>query len=108
MPPKPQQQRRTSAPPDSLPPKSDALPSDLRREDQTAVAPDSVPGPDEESAGDEPVGAHSLSPDGGAADHPIHDDDPAEDFTPDDYEEQIDDVAKARRDQANRATADEK
>ena len=110
MPPKPQQQRKPSpAPPDSLPPKSDNLPGDLRREDPaaTAVAPDALPGSEDELEEDGPVGAHALAPDGGDETHPIHDDDPAEDYTPGDYEEQIDKLEQARRGQAKRATADE-
>jgi len=108
MPPKPQASRKpSSAPPDSLPPSSDALPGDLRREDQRQVPPDSLPDKDEEAARDDILGAHPLAPDGGDENHPIHDDDPSEDFTPDDYEEQIDEVAKSRRDQTKRATADE-
>ena len=67
MPPKPQPPRReSSAPPDSVTPKPDALPGDLRREDQTAIAPDSLPGSEDEIAEDEPQGAHALAPDGGA------------------------------------------
>src|SRR4029079_6388832 len=108
MPPKPQRQRQQSpTPPDSLPPPSDALPGDLRRADQRQVPPDSLPASDEEAARDGSFGAHPLAPDGGDENHPIHDDDPAEDFTPGDYEEQIDEVAQSRRDQAKRATADE-
>ena len=108
MPPKPQPPRReSSAPPDSVTPKPDALPGDLRREDQTAIAPDSLPSSEDEIAEDEPLGAHAPAPDGGAPDHPIHDDDPSQEFTPRDYEEQIDDLAKARVDEQKRATADE-
>ena len=62
----------------------------------------------ENTDGDESRGAHSLAPDGGDADHPIHDDDPSEDFTPRDYEEQIDEVADARADQEKRADVEEK
>jgi len=108
MPPKPLAQRKTSStPPDSLPPATDAVPGDLRREDQGQVPPDSLPNADEEAARDGSVGAHALAPDGGDEDHPIHDDDPSEDFTPGDYEEQIDEVAESRRDQEKRATVDE-
>ncbi len=82
------------APPDSVTPKPDALPGDLRREDQTAIAPDTLPGSEDEIAEDEPLGAHAVAPDGGAPDHPIHDDDPSQEFTPRDYEEQIDDLAR--------------
>ena len=47
-------------------------------------------------------------PDGGDENHPIHDDDPSEDFTPRDYEEQIDEVADSRKDQRKRANVEEK
>jgi hypothetical protein len=104
MPPKdPQQKRReSSAPPDSVAPASDAIPGELRREDpaSTAVAPDLPAGIDESGTpADEelPLAAHRPSEDGGSLDHPIHDDDPSEDFTPGDYEEQIDEVADARK-----------
>jgi len=107
MPPKPQAPRKTSTPPDSIPSSSDALPGDLRRDDQAQVPPDSLPDRDEEAARDESLGAHPLAPDGGDETHPIHDDDPSEDFTPDKYEEQIDEIEKARVDQEKRATADE-
>jgi hypothetical protein len=108
MPPKPMQDRRESpAPPDSITPTPDALPGDLRREDQTAIAPDTLPLSEDELDEDEPLGAHRMAPDGGAEDHPIHDDDPSEDFTPRDYEEQIEKVAEAREAEAKRATADE-
>jgi hypothetical protein len=103
LPPKnPQQQRReSSAPPDSVTPKPDSLPGDLRRTDQRETPPDSLPQADE----DIPVTGHSLAPDGGVAQHPIHDDDPEEDFTPGDYEEQIDKVADTRRGQRERDIA---
>ena len=108
MPPKPMQERKeSSAPPDSVTPTRDELPGDLRREDQTAVAPDTLPSSEDDISEEEPMGAHSLAPDGGAEDHPIHDDDPSEDFTPRDYEEMIDEVADAKRDGQKRATADE-
>ncbi len=101
MPPKNPQQRRpeSSAPPDSVTPKSDALPGDLRGGDRTAIAPDSLPEIDSDAAADEdiPLAAQRPAEDGGVAQHPIHDDDPAEDFTPGDYEEQIDKVAESRK-----------
>ncbi|MBV9557338.1 MAG: hypothetical protein JO254_09680 [Pseudolabrys sp.] len=101
MPPKDPQKRRpeSSAPPDSVTPKSDALPGDLRRSDSTAVAPDTLPEIDADAPADEdiPLAAHRPSEDGGASQHPIHDDDPGEDFTPGDFEEQIDEVADARK-----------
>lgn len=74
------------------PTNSDELPSDLRRNDQPETPPDSLPETDE----DIPISGQSPSPDGGVEEHPIHDE-PEEDFTPGDYERQIDDVARARR-----------
>ena len=108
MAPKPQSPRKPSVPPDSMPARSDAVPESLRREDQPAVPPDSLPAADEETEGDEPVGAHSLAPDGGDENHPIHDDDPSEDYTPRDYEEQIDEVADARVDRQKRVDVEER
>lgn len=88
---------------------SDEQPDELRREDQATIAPDSLPDGDGEIIEDESTGAHSLAEDGGSGDHPIHDDDPSEDFTPRDYEEQIEQVAKAqaRRDQRKRTDVEE-
>jgi len=107
MPPKPQSQRPpSSAPPDSLPPEGDPLPGDLRRDDQQSIATDEVPEADENVEPDAAQGIHSPSIDGGVAQHPVHDE-PEEDFTPADYEEQIEDVAESRRDQSKRASADE-
>jgi hypothetical protein len=102
---KPQQHKVT---PGSLPPESDALPDDLRREDQQQVPPDSVPGTGEDTDRDEARGGHPLAPDGGDESHPIHDDDPSEDFTPRNYEEQIDEVADSRRNRRKRADVEEK
>lgn len=42
------------------------------------------------------MSGHSPAPDGGVDQHPIHDE-PVEDFTPDDYEQQIEDVARDLR-----------
>jgi hypothetical protein len=100
--------KHKSPPPDSLPPKSVALPGDLRREDQRSVPPDSLPEAGEDTEGDEARGGHRLAPDGGDQNHPIHDDDPSEDFTPRDYEEQIDEVADSRRNQSKRADVEER
>jgi hypothetical protein len=108
MPPKPEHKRNTSTPPDSVPPKSDAVPGELRREDQRSVPPDTLPNAGEDTARDEARGGHPLAPDGDNPNHPIHDDDPSEDFTPRDYEEQIDETADARRDQRKRADVEEK
>ena len=105
MPLKPQQQRRTNAStPDSLPKSSENLPGDLRHSDQPRMQPDQIPPSTDEEEG---PAASSLAPDGGVAEHPIHDDDPAEDFTPRDYEKQIDEVAEAARRRADRAGKDE-
>ncbi len=100
MPPKDPQQKRpeTNAPPDSVTPTSGTLPGDLRREDPSAAPPDSLPADDEISGDDDiPLAAQRPSEDGGVAQHPIHDDDPDEDFTPADYEELIDEVADSRK-----------
>jgi hypothetical protein len=72
------------------------------------VPPDSLPDADEEAEGDDPLGAHTLAPDGGVAEHPIHDDDPTEDFAPNDYEELIDEVADASQDRRKRADVEER
>ncbi|MGE0061220.1 MAG: hypothetical protein AB7T86_03990 [Xanthobacteraceae bacterium] len=69
------------------------VPDRLRRRDQPRTPPDSLP----RSAGEEtPVSGHSPAPDGGVEQHPIHDE-PVEDYAPDDYERQIEDVARDRR-----------
>ncbi|MGC1467280.1 MAG: hypothetical protein WA792_16285 [Pseudolabrys sp.] len=78
--------------PDAIAPSADELPGDLQREDQRDTPPDSLP----EAEEDVPIAAHTSAPDGGVDEHPIHDE-PEEDFTPGDYERQIDDVAKSRR-----------
>ena len=105
MPPKSQQQRRTNAiTPDSLPQSSENLPGDLRHTDQPRMRPDQIPPSTDEEEG---PAASSLAPDGGVKEHPIHDDDPSEDFTPADYERQIDEAAKAARRRADRAGKDE-
>jgi hypothetical protein len=95
MPPKPGQPRReSSAPPDSLTPQSDPLPGDLRRDNQRRTPPDGLPqSSDEDLSEDGPV-TGALAPDGGVAQHPIHDE-PLEDMTPGDYEELIEEAAAA-------------
>jgi hypothetical protein len=90
------------------PARSDALPGDLRRDDQPAVPPDDLPNAEEDTDRDEARGGHPLAPDGGDENHPIHDDDPSGAFTPRDYEEQIDEVADSRRNQRKRANVEEK
>lgn len=94
MTPRPRERRRTNVPPDSIPDEADALPDDLRRRDQPVTPPDSLPETPEEEA--PPVAGHSPAPDGGVDQHPVHDE-PVEDFTPDDYEQQIEDVARDLR-----------
>jgi hypothetical protein len=69
------------------------VPDRLRRRDQPRTPPDSLPQSAEEET---PVSGHSPAPDGGVDQHPIHDE-PVEDFTPDDYEQQIEDVARDLR-----------
>jgi hypothetical protein len=68
---------------------TDAVPDNVRRRDQPATPPDSLP---RENAreGEEPVGGgFTPSEDGGVAQHPIHDSD-QEDAGPSDYEHEID------------------
>jgi hypothetical protein len=73
-------------------------PRDPRRRDQRDAPPDSLP----RSSEDIPIAGYSAAPDGGVAQHPIHDE-PEEDFTPRDYERQIDEVADELRAKARRA-----
>jgi hypothetical protein len=68
-----------------VPRESDILPDDLRRRDQPETTPDSLP-----RRGD--PGTLDTRPDGGVAQHPIHDED-QEDMEPDDFEDEIDDAA---------------
>jgi hypothetical protein len=69
-------------------PDLEPIPDDLRRVDQPQqVPPASLPRPEEnlETDGSPPI-------DGGVAEHPIHDDD-LEDLGPEDYEQEVDEVA---------------
>jgi len=69
----------------------DALPDDLRRDDRRLTPPDSMP--PREGADDALIpagGGFTPAEDGGNKNHPMHDDDPAEDATPRDYEREID------------------
>lgn len=97
--------RRRPAPdvlPDSLPKRGeepDVLPDDLRRTDQPDTRPDSLPPQDE-------PGLTDTRPDGGIAQHPIHDED-QEDLEPEDYEEEVDEVADERRRARARAGEDD-
>lgn len=106
MPPKPTEPRRApDVTPDSLPDRRENLPGDQRRREHRELTPDSLPprSSDDEAS----LETNTLAPDGGVAQHPIHDDDPSEDFTPGDYEQQIDKVEKEVRDRADLAGEDE-
>jgi len=65
--------------PDSVPDRPEILPDDMRRRDEPET-PDSLP-----------QDADRLAPDGGLADHPIHDE-PMDDLTPEDVETMIDEA----------------
>jgi hypothetical protein len=65
------------------------LPDDVRRRDADP-APGGFVHPEEESR----TGGRGGSPDGGVAEHPIHDED-LEDRGPEDYERELDDVERA-------------
>ncbi|HEY1153192.1 MAG TPA: hypothetical protein VGE73_05020 [Pseudolabrys sp.] len=79
--------------PDSVPDRPEILPDDMRRRDRPE-APDSLPPAREEA---------TLAPDGGNANHPVHDE-PIEDMEPQDYEAMID---NAEEGQIRRQTDDE-
>lgn len=69
-------------------PDLEPIPDDLRRVDQPQpVPPASLPRPEEklDTDGSPPI-------DGGVAEHPVHDDD-LEDLGPEDFEEEVDEVA---------------
>lgn len=103
MPPRnaPHHPPQSDVPPDSLPKRGDApdlVPDDLGRNDQPDTTPDSLPpgrGP----------GLTDTRPDGGVAQHPIHDED-QEDLAPEDYEEEIDEVQEVSVDRRRRAGED--
>ena len=90
MPRKPAPKRRDpDVLPDSLPKggqEPDLLPDDLRRRDQPDMTPDSLP-----KRRDPP--ATDTRPDGGVAQHPIHDGD-QDDKGPAGYEREIDDAPR--------------
>ncbi len=81
-------------------PKRDRAPQDvpnsLPKDARTDVLPDTAraaPGP--QSSPESPAStAEEIAPDGGAADHPIHDDD-LEDRDSEDYERDIDQIDEA-------------
>lgn len=88
-------QRKRHAPkitPDSVPAKSETLPGDLRREDQNDITPDSLPKSSNEQL---PVAGHSLAPDGGNEDHPIHDSE--DDMTPGEAAREVERTEAAAR-----------
>lgn len=75
--------------PDSLPKRGeepDILPDDLRRRDQPETTPDSMPRRGDPTTTDK-------RPDGGVAQHPVHDSD-EEDKDADDFEEEVDDAPR--------------
>ncbi|MFN3657745.1 MAG: hypothetical protein ACK4UO_10870 [Pseudolabrys sp.] len=81
----------TNAPPD-------LAGDNLRRRDQRATPPDSLPPRDDARRGEEPVGG-GFTPraDGGNPQHPSHDDDPSADAGPGDYERELDRMDAAGR-----------
>lgn len=86
---KPQPKRPGNVAPDSPPNRgqSDMLPDDLRRRDQPATPPDSLPPKADE--------VPTLATDGGNPNHPVHDDD-VEDLDSGDYEAEVDDLEEVR------------
>jgi len=75
----------------------DALPDGLRREDQPATPPDSLPPRGRAREGEKQAGGgFTPAADGGNAQHPIHDED-QEDAGPSDYEREIDRLDAAAR-----------
>jgi hypothetical protein len=91
MPPRNAPKRRPSPDvlPDSLPKRGeepDILPDDLRRTDQPETTPDSLPRRGDPATTD-------TRPDGGVAQHPVHDSD-VEDKDAEDIEDEIDDAPK--------------
>jgi hypothetical protein len=98
MPPRNTPRQTPDIQPDSVPKRGEApdvLPDDLRRNDQADTTPDSLP-PRRDA------GVTDTRPDGGVAEHPIHDED-QENLEPDDYEEEIDEVEAAGIDRRRRA-----
>lgn len=87
-PPASQSRERLHATPDSLPPRDDVLPDDMRRTDEADTAPDSLPRPEENIDAD----GSPTTMDGGNPAHPVHDED-VEDAGPEDFEEEIDEAA---------------
>jgi hypothetical protein len=88
--PAPRRRRAPDITPDSLP-RSDEpdviLPDDVRRRDEPDVLPDSLPARDKERT----LEGRTPAPDGGVAQHPIHDED-IEDLDADDYQRQVDEI----------------
>jgi hypothetical protein len=76
--------------PDSLPGRDQSdtvVPDNVRRRDEPDMTPDSLPRRDQERT----LEGRAPAPDGGVAQHPIHDED-LEDLGPGDYQRQIDEV----------------
>lgn len=75
----------------------DTLRDELRRRDQSQSPPDSVPPREDDRTGEVPAGGgFTPAPDGGNAQHPLHDED-QDDATPSDYEREIDRLDAATR-----------
>ncbi len=89
----PQQKRRApKITPDSVTPDSETLPGDLRRDDQDTARPEELPEATDEEL---PAYGHSLAPDGGNHDHPMHDSE--DDVTPGDAAREIERVEQTKR-----------
>ena len=75
----------------------DGLRDDLRRRDQKQSPPDSMPPREDDRTGEVPAGGgFTPTPDGGNAQHPLHDED-QDDATSSDYEREIDRLDAAAR-----------
>src|SRR5262249_55619197 len=78
----------------------DALPGELRRDDQPETVPDSMPPRGSGLEGEQPAGGgFTPAEDGGNDQHPIHDED-QEDASPSYYEREIDRIDAAIRDRS--------
>jgi len=79
----------------------DLLHDDLRRTDQRATPPDTMPPRDEERTGEEPAGGgFTPKADGGNEQHPIHDED-QDDAARSYYEREINRLDAVIRDRAH-------
>jgi len=69
---------------------AEAMPADMRRTDMGETRPDDLPDVESGRLADDVVdGGFTPKPDGGVAQHPIHDED-QEDREPSDYERELD------------------